>query len=269
MSAQGPARHCPDGVSIIIPNWNHELVLPRSFASALKTLELLQREGRACEILLLDDASRDGSRVLLRQLEAIYAEREVRVIFVGANEGISALRNRGLRLAKYRHVLFLDADNEVVPENIPTLSRAITDTSAACAYGNLLVEGDGHFFHLYSGETVQEKLFAGNYIDVLALYDRLQLLDLDGFQDSSEMKAHEDWELLLHLAASGREILFVPILAGIYHHMEVSHVFETRDELQTRRREVYVRRVFDQLGIRSETRLRAKNRRYHPDLGYL
>ena len=64
-------------------------------------------------------------------------------------------------------------------------------------------------------------------------------------------------------------MIFVPVLAGIYHHLEASHVYDTRDERQTQHRMEYVQRVFDQLGIRDATRLRSKNKRYHPDLGYL
>lgn len=253
----------------MIPNWNHELLLPRSIASALQARKQLGTLDIPCEILVIDDASRDGSLVLLRQLEVLYGSQGLKVTALAENVGISQVRNYAMSQAAYRHVFFLDADNEVIPENITVLYRAIRETNAACAYGNLLVEGEGGFFHLYSGESVQEKLLSGNYIDVLALYDRLQLLDLDGFQDISAMKAHEDWELLLHLVSAGREVLFVPVLAGIYHHLEVSHVFETQDQAHAERRADYVRRVYDQIGIREQTRMRSKYRRYHPDLGYL
>ena len=54
------------GVTIAIPNWNHEILLPRSIASALRAVDLLRNEGVPAEVLVIDDASRDGSQTLLR-----------------------------------------------------------------------------------------------------------------------------------------------------------------------------------------------------------
>src|SRR5688572_28364497 len=49
------------GMTIAIPNWNHELVLPRSVASALDGVGQLARHDVRAEVLVIDDASRDGS----------------------------------------------------------------------------------------------------------------------------------------------------------------------------------------------------------------
>ena len=59
------------GVTIAIPNWNHEVLLPRSVLSALRTVAILREQGVPAEVLVIDDFSRDGSLTLLRQLEAL------------------------------------------------------------------------------------------------------------------------------------------------------------------------------------------------------
>ena len=68
------------GVTIAIPNWNHEILLPRSIASALRAVDLLRNEGVPAEVLVIDDASRDGSQTLLRQLEALYSKAGLRCL---------------------------------------------------------------------------------------------------------------------------------------------------------------------------------------------
>ena len=127
------------GVTIAIPNWNHEILLPRSIASALRAVDLLRNEGVPAEVLVIDDASRDGSQTLLRQLEALYSKDGLRCLCFGVNAGSAASRNQTLNHARYRYLAFLDADNELIPENLPLFLETLQQTQAAVAYGNLLV----------------------------------------------------------------------------------------------------------------------------------
>src|SRR5690348_3532366 len=97
-----------NGVTIAIPNWNHEVLLPRSILSALRAIALLREQGIAGEVLVIDDFSRDGSPTLLRQLEALYCRFNLRVLAFGANAGLAASRNQALTHARFRYVAFLD-----------------------------------------------------------------------------------------------------------------------------------------------------------------
>ena len=126
------------GVTVAIPNWNHELMLARSVGSALRAVRLLRSRGVAAEVLVIDDASRDGSPVLLRQLEALYYDDGLRVLALRHNVGLAAVRNTALREAAHRYVVFMDADNELLPDNLHQFYRSIRDTGAAAVYGNLL-----------------------------------------------------------------------------------------------------------------------------------
>src|SRR4051794_31642273 len=126
------------GVTIAIPNWNHEYLLPRSIKSALRAVELLGQVGVPAETIVFDDASRDGSLTLLRQLEALLYDKGLRVVAYTQNRGLSVMRNQALLQANYRYVIFMDADNELLSENVYQFYRAITDTGAAVVYGNLM-----------------------------------------------------------------------------------------------------------------------------------
>src|SRR5262245_34268050 len=76
------------GVTIVIPNCNHDFVLPRSIKAALLAAKDLGRHGVPAEILVIDDGSRDGSLTLLRKLEALYCEQGLQVVALSSNSGI-------------------------------------------------------------------------------------------------------------------------------------------------------------------------------------
>jgi glycosyltransferase involved in cell wall biosynthesis len=266
-TAPAPPAAAPPGVTVAIPNWNHELLLARSVGSALRAVRLLRARGIPGEVLVVDDASRDGSPVLLRQLEALYYGDGLRVVALARNGGLATARNTALREASQRYVVFMDADNELVPENLFAFYRSIRDTRAAGVYGNLLSRrrDSGHVVAL-SNESVQDRMFEANYVDAFAVFDRVQLLDCGGYSDSPAVRSREDWELYLHLAACGRRIVFVPLVLGFYHDLPGSMIKHSADEAS---QQAHLKRVYDQLGGRRRLPLNTRHLRYHPDVGYL
>lgn len=255
-----------EGVTIAIPNWNHEFLLARSIESALTTLKALANYGVVGEVLVVDDCSRDGSLVLLRQLEALHFSDGLRVWALDENVGPSDARNQALQLARFRYIAFLDADNEIVSENLYHFYRAIKQTEAIAVYGNLIGLADGQM-RLLSNQSVQPQIFTGNYIDTCALFDRVQILDCGGFQSEQLLKGTEDWELYLHLASLGRRIIFVPLAFGIYHDLSNSLHLEAAQRVHDILRKVH--RMFNQLEIRGRMPHNTWQLRYHPDIGYL
>ena len=260
-------RQAPPGVTIAIPNWNHEYVLPRSVGSALRGVRVLRAAGVDAEVLVVDDRSRDGSPTLLRQMEALHAGDGLRVLALRRNVGLPTVRNVALGAASYASVVFMDADNELLPENLPHFQRAMAQTGAAAVYGNLLCRRAGDRTEVMSGESVQDRLFEANYIDAFAMFDRHRLLDAGGFLDAAEVEAREDWEAYLHLAAAGAKVVFVPLVFGVYHELPGSMIDEGRHEHGAQRE--HLRRMYDQLGVRPRMPMNTRHLRYHPEVGYI
>jgi teichuronic acid biosynthesis glycosyltransferase TuaG len=254
------------GVTIAIPNWNHELLLPRSVASALRAVALLRSEGVPAEVLVIDDCSRDGSQTLLRQLEALYHKDGLRCLAFGANAGLAASRNQTLNHARYRYLAFLDADNELIPENLLLFVKTLEQTRAAAAYGTLLIRSPtaayAHF--VFSNESIQKKLFRyqSNYVDAFSVWDRLQLLDVGGFDAS--YNPLEDYAMWLHLATNGRRIVFVPAVLGYYYLLPDSMITDRKKQDIPLARIV---RTFNQTKAREFLRVNTCHIRYHPALG--
>lgn len=255
------------GVTIAIPNWNHEILLPRAIRSAMRTKDLLRAEGIPAEVLVIDEASRDGSATLLRQLEALYYKDGFRCLSLGTTASLAASRNEAAHHGRYRYLAYLDADNELIPENLSLFLRTLEETGAAAAYGNLLLRSTtadyAHFMH--SCESIQKRLFrGGNYVDSFSVWDRYQILDSGGFDEA--LTCLEDYEMWLHLATNGRRIVFVPAVLGYYYLMPaaMSNDRSKQDAAQTR-----LLRIFDQARVRQFLPMNTNHLRYHPEIGYI
>lgn len=264
-------RTAPDGVTILMTNWNHEYLLPRSVGSALRTVRDLRQHGVAADVLVVDDGSRDGSMTLLRQLEALHFEDGLRVLALPKNGGhVGIARNAGLPHAHYRYAVFFDSDDELIPENMIYFYRSIVQTGAALVYGSMIGVGDDEeSYTLISNESYQPRILQQNYIGALVLTDRMQLADLGGYTENPAMFAREDWELHLHLAANGRRLVFVPLVMGIYYDVPNSMTKDADQSALHQKQHAYIRRSFNQLGIRQRQLLNTRHLRYHPDIGYL
>jgi glycosyltransferase involved in cell wall biosynthesis len=266
MAAQTWKGLAREGVTIAIPNWNHELLLPRAIDSAFQTLAQLREENIPGEVLVIDESSRDGSALLLRQLEALYHREGLRVMSLADTGSLAESRNLGLVNAHYRYLAFLDADNELIPENLPSFLRALQETEAAVVYGNLLVRTPTSrcAMNLLSNESIQFKLFRANYIDAFSLVDRCQLVDLGGYE--ANYRAQEDHEMWLHLAVNGRKIVFVPLVFGYYYVLPSS--MATPGNAQEKEAVSRTQRIYNQLQAHEHLPLNTQLLRFHPALGY-
>ena len=104
-------------VSIVIPVFNEESVLPLVFERLYPVLKELQYSH---EVIFVDDGSRDSSPALLRkQFQAFPSV--TKVVFLRANAGQHAALIAGFEQAKGRYIITLDADLQNPPEEIPNL----------------------------------------------------------------------------------------------------------------------------------------------------
>src|SRR5215470_19748389 len=95
-----PGAGAPD-ISVVLATYDRRHSLPRAIAS------VLAQDGVRFELIVVDDASRDGTPDYLATL----ADPRIRVITAERNGGPSAARNLGLKAAQADIVAFLDSDD--------------------------------------------------------------------------------------------------------------------------------------------------------------
>ena len=104
-------------LSVVIPVYNEEAVLPTLFARLYPTLDAL---GIAYEVLFVNDGSKDKSVALLRQQFSLRPQH-TRVVLFHANFGQHSAVMAGLSFARGEYVVTLDADLQNPPEEIGKL----------------------------------------------------------------------------------------------------------------------------------------------------
>ncbi len=113
-------------LSVIIPVYNEE-------ATLMEIINRLDAVGVADEILIVDDGSTDGTRALLKELEA---REKVRVFYHERNQGKGAAVVTGIRKARGEAMLVQDADLEYDPRDIPSLLKPLEEGIADVVYGS-------------------------------------------------------------------------------------------------------------------------------------
>lgn len=255
-----------EGVSIVIPNWNHRRFLTRSVQSARRAIACLGEIDVPAEVIVIDDSSRDGSQRFLSRLESLYNWGDVATVFLNENAGLCAVRNLGFQLARFRAVLFLDADNQLIAESVPTLYRAMVETGASLVYGNLLDVHRESIVAIRSNEVPTLRLSIDNYIDALALVDAPAALSVGGYTQDRSLDYWADYEFVLHLLAEELLLVFVPIPVAYYHHLPRSMMTLALPNRDTDRPRLA--RMYFQEGTREWDQKRV-GRMYHPELGFL
>ena len=104
-------------LSVVIPVYNEEQVLPSLFARLYPSLDAL---GITYECVFVNDGSKDRSAALLRQ-QFQARPANTRVVLFHANFGQHAAIMAGLAHARGEYVVTLDADLQNPPEEIGKL----------------------------------------------------------------------------------------------------------------------------------------------------
>ncbi|MCB9802857.1 glycosyltransferase family 2 protein [Candidatus Nomurabacteria bacterium] len=114
-------------LSIVIPVFNEAKTLPL----LLEKIEAVFLDDIEKEILIIDDASTDGTREILENLKDKY-----RIFIQEKNQGKGAAVRKGLELASGDFLLIQDADLEYDPNDYQVLLEPVLRHGADVVYGS-------------------------------------------------------------------------------------------------------------------------------------
>ena len=231
------ARPSADGlppVSVVIVNFNGR----RYLEDCLRSLMLMDYPAGKLEIIVVDNASTDGSVDFIRQNFPA-----VRVLRLDANYGFCRPNNEGARAASGRYLVFLNNDTEVTKGWLGELVRPVLADEAVVAVaskmlyyhrrdtvntagGRLTVIGGGYYrgYGDKDGPRYDEPGYTGFGCAAGLLVERRFFLDAGGF-DEDYFAACEEHDLCWRAWLYGYKVAYAP-RAVMYHHE--SGTFGTR-----------------------------------------
>ena len=111
-------------ISVIVPIYNSEKYLPKCIES------ILSQTYKNLELILINDGSTDNSLNICNY----YKSLDNRIIVIDKpNEGVSATRNLGIKIAKGDYLGFVDSDDYIEDNMYEVLLTQIeTDKSQIC-----------------------------------------------------------------------------------------------------------------------------------------
>jgi glycosyltransferase involved in cell wall biosynthesis len=201
---------CPPGplISVIIPCYNHGQFLGEAIESALG------QSYPHVEVLVVDDGSTDHSA----QVAASFGDR-IRSIHK-QNSGLSAARNTGILECRGEFVLCLDADDYLWPDMLERHVEAIRAHPTGTVFHGITREVNlsGEILSQGKAQAIDDAfhtLLAGNRFAVHSVTVRRSAFANAGLFDV-HLRACEDWEMWIRLAAAGYEFVPVPDAIAVY-----------------------------------------------------
>lgn len=232
-------------LSFVIVNWNGGELLERCLESIAR-----YRPGDDCEVVVVDNASTDGSREWLHSAEAreLLAPIELRLIENPDNRGFGHANNQAFAQTKSPLLFLLNADAELTAGACDRLIETLSSDKRIGACGPRLLNTDGSLqpsvWHnpptsweiIISGlgwwrlipARLRGKVLLGGHWDhasrriapvifgAAMLIKREVVENVGGFDERFHMYA-EDYEWCLRIRRAGWQLVFEPA-ANVIHH---------------------------------------------------
>lgn len=114
-------------ISVIIPLYNKEKAISNTIQS------VLNQTYTDFELIIIDDGSTDKSSTIAKE----YVKVDQRIKYYRKdNGGVSSARNLGVQLSQSQWITFLDADDELLPNNLEVLTNLISKFKVQIATAN-------------------------------------------------------------------------------------------------------------------------------------
>lgn len=177
-------------ISVVVPCFNHGKYLPTAIGS------VLSQSYKHYEIIVIDDGSTDDTKIV--------AEKYQGVIYVyQQNQGLSAARNTGISKSTGSFLVFLDADDWLVPGALKT-NLSYFDKAPAIPFVSgaheILYESDNKscWIQMDTNENPYYQLLEKNYIGMHAAV-MFQRWVFDLYRYDTDLRSCEDYDLYLKI----------------------------------------------------------------------
>ena len=208
----------PRRLSVVMPVWNRARTIHRPI------LSLRQQIGCEIELVLVDDASTDGT---VQRAQRLANGLQLKVVSLAEHGGQSAARNIGIEAASHPMVAFLDADDWWDSAFGLIMTDTLRQQDAIPVCTQRLLRRAPHRSTYRYGLVAPELLRNRNAISVSTFVaPRSTLLEVGGFPEDLSM--YEDWVLAARLARTA-EFHAVPAALSVYDTTTAQSVSKAAD----------------------------------------
>lgn len=181
-------------VSIVIPAYNAEKFIDRSVNSILKQ----KINSDKIEILVVENGSTDNTSKVIKKI----AEKEPCVRLLHSDKGVSNARNMGINLANGKWLIFIDADDILLPNTLnKILEEAEATQSDIYFYGHRNHENrpvcDNGIEEIFTSKNMEKckiKLLKNptRYMQVWAKVFKTEFLQTNKLKFKTDLRLSED-----------------------------------------------------------------------------
>ena len=189
-----PTNQVPS-VSVVIPCYRQACFLPEAVRS------VIAQTFADFELIIVNDGSQDETSQVAREIIARHPERRIRLL-EKANGGLADARNAGIKEARGKYILPLDADDRVHPEMLQkTVALLEANPHVAIAYTDVvhfgavskLVRADDYDF---------SRLPRRNHLNCCSLFRRDAWSAAGGYNTNMKL-GYEDWDFWIGCGEKG------------------------------------------------------------------
>jgi glycosyltransferase involved in cell wall biosynthesis len=192
-------------------------------------LSVANQEGVTLEHLIFDAGSTDESREVAARFPQVRWVEE-------SDRGMSHAINKGFAQAQGKWVMWLNADDRLLPGALREVARFLEDSDADLAYGNWNFI-DEHGCHLRRVKCPHWSMFVHVhhhcFIGSTAAFFRNSTVLAQGFRLHEEFRYVMDGEFYARLSEAGKKIRRIPVDVADFriHGLNASmgHLAKTRD----------------------------------------
>ena len=201
-------------LTIVIPYFNREQFLPRTFRS----LERSTR--RAARLIFVDNGSQDGSRALCEDIARRHPEQDI-LLLSESRSGAAIARNAGLAEVKTPWTYFFDSDDELSPRFIEQMEQTLKEHAEqnfdVIAFRTVMVHPDGSMTQRQSmfNESATDQILMSQLV-TQNLFVRTDFLRRIGGWNE-QLREWDDWELGIRVLVGGGKVLWLRDCA--YHRI--------------------------------------------------
>lgn len=194
-------------ISILMPVYN---VDPKWLQKAVESVKNQWYDN--WELCIVDDKSTNQATIdYLKSLD----DPRIKVNFSEVNKNIAGASNEAAKMATGEYIALLDHDDELTPDALYEMVKAINETDADFLYSDEdFIDTEGNCFHPhFKPDFSPDLLMSHNYITHLACFRKDLFDEVDRFDE--RFSGSQDYDLFLKLSEKTDKIVHIPKV--LYH----------------------------------------------------